>query len=289
MLVQMMLLPVGIAKTLRKKVVLLLPAVGAAVAVCLRKPVYAAALEGRERENDGTASLVILGLASLFALVLYLLVLVTQVVLRLEQNFVPKPWRVKEKECSYSINACPFYAPAEAMYYCTVCKSNVSSMAWHTPSMWMKFPIGDVMLDWNKAEEAVKMVDDPTNGRIQLDEALDFRGSIVLDEVEECCIGCFVQTRNFNCITRMAFICNLISMFAALVPWAINALEPTLQNSISIAVAVISMFYGMSAVAVYVQGMASVLCFLEDHGHSISFSDVSKIPPWLTWVCRLLE
>lgn len=289
MLLQVLLLPIGVAKTLRKKTVLLLPAVGAAVAVCLRKPVYAAAVEGQERRHDNTSTLVVLGIALSFASILYLLVLLTQVVLRLEQNFVSKPWRMKEKEGSFNLNACPFYAPAEAMYYCTVCKAKVSSMAWHMPSMWMKFPVGDVLLDWNKAEEAVKMVDDPVNGRIQLDEALDFRGSIVLAEVEECCIGCFVQTRNFNCITRMAIVCNLISMFASLLPWAINALEPTLQNSISIVVAVVAMFYGMSAIAVYVQGMASVVCFLDDHGGSIAFPNLSRIPRWAVRLCHLVE
>lgn len=66
-------------------------------------------------------------------------------------------------------------------------------------------------------------------GRIELDEALDFRGNYFFGSVGNACIGCAIWMRSFHLLPRWSTTLAGMAIASALVPWAfarsLNAFE----------------------------------------------------------------
>ena len=63
-------------------------------------------------------------------------------------------------------------------------------------------------------------VQDPAEGRVMMDEALDFRGNLYFGSVAACCIGCACWQRSFNLVQRWVLILVCMSLVGIYTPWA---------------------------------------------------------------------
>lgn len=60
-------------------------------------------------------------------------------------------------------------------------------------------------------------------GRLELDEALDFRGNYYFGCVGNACIGCATWKRSFLVLPRWALTLAAMALAGALVPWAFGS------------------------------------------------------------------
>ena len=75
-----------------------------------------------------------------------------------------------------------------------------------------------------------EQVQDPAQGRVMMDEALDFRGNLYFGAVAACCVGCACWQRNFNLLQRWALILVCISLVGIYTPWAFGQSLANLQS-----------------------------------------------------------
>lgn len=73
--------------------------------------------------------------------------------------------------------------------------------------------------------------DAPAIGRMQLDEALQLRGNILLGGVGDACIGCVVWQRSFQVLQKQAGTLACLGFIAALGPWGFSGLLMGLNMS----------------------------------------------------------
>lgn len=74
-------------------------------------------------------------------------------------------------------------------------------------------------LDYTKMQVLLQ-VQNPAEGRVMMDEALDFRGNLYFGSVAACCIGCACWQRNFNLVQRWVLILVCMSLVGIYTPWA---------------------------------------------------------------------
>jgi hypothetical protein len=82
------------------------------------------------------------------------------------------------------------------------------------------------VLQWDRATNALTKTGDTAAGRIELDEALDFRGNFYFNA--NACVGCATWARCFSMGTRWGLILGLMGFFNALGPFTFQASLKTL-------------------------------------------------------------
>lgn len=154
---------------------------------------------------------------------------------------------------------------------CPSCQCRVHERAFHTKDRFIELPAGETVLRWDTAKLATQNAD-TTKGRIDLDEAVDFRGNIFSQAVSGCCIGCATWQKCFNMAPRLSLSLTLASMFFAYVPWAFSSFLLLIKEGgvvLKISSGALSVGLAAAGLTVQMKALGRANYFLVKHAATI--------------------
>ncbi|BDA44896.1 hypothetical protein COCOBI_06-3740 [Coccomyxa sp. Obi] len=176
---------------------------------------------------------------------------------------------------------------------CPCCEAFVSEAAFHKKDLLTTFFVGEGVLGWPKAHKALKLADDPAQGRRMLDEALDLRGNFYFGAVGPCCVGCAAWHRVFNLLPRWALTAACLSLVGTYTPWAFGQSLANLRSwggKLQAMAEVFGLYFGTSCLLVQLHSMAAALSFMTKYAGRIPFPARITVPDrrWMQFIVEIL-
>lgn len=197
-----------------------------------------------------------------FVVLYFAIVSLSVIYIRLETYFDTTPWiaRPETENCT-----CPFTG-LQVNRKCPSCRCSVSKEAFrHSKNRWLlNFAGQQETLLWKRAKQSIHSPD-KNQGRVDLDQILDFTGNICTLSVSSCCIGCHTWQRSFNIGRRITLIYALSSLFFAFFPSAFSVFLESIQTkgiAFKIMCGVLAHLLSASALVLELKSVARAVIFL---------------------------
>ncbi|CAL5229982.1 g13414 [Coccomyxa viridis] len=211
---------------------------------------------------------------------------------RWEDNFESLPWKSLQHTAKTRL-ICPFTGDPVTRR-CINCETLVSTQAFHRKDILTTFLVGESVLGWPKAHAALKKVQDPTAGRVMVDEALDFRGNLYFGAMSACRVGCACWQRSFVLVQRWALILVCMSLVGTYTPWAFGQSLANLHSfggKLQAASEAFGLFFASGALHVQLHAAASAVAFMTKYADRVPFPKPAiapQNPVWLRTAVALL-
>lgn len=233
-----------------------------------------------EAPEFATLALVLLSVLSFLGLFAY-----TSVIDVWEARFWNMPWTDAVPAGKGLISApfigqpCPFTG-LEPTLRCPCCKAAVHESAFNRIEKKTTFVVGEIVLRWDLATAATEKRSTPAAARVELDEALDLNGNMYYGAIGNCCIGCAIWQRCFNCMPRWSLTCACLAVVWISGPWAFQNAMLTVKNGKSIqwSMLVNALLFCSYAWMVELKRLALAVAFMTRFSNKIAFPNVICAP-----------